>query len=316
VRGRALSSTGRLLGVLVGWLIVTAVAAADEIRIPPHSKPSIRVNSELVLVPVIVTDRRGAPVTGLQEERFRVFDEQQPQQIVSFSVEDAPCSVGLILDISGSMGGGLANAYPAVRRFTEAARTDDEVFLMTFAGQPRLETGFSSDFEDLENRVRSAKPRGWTALFDAVYLALDRMKAARHRRKALIVVSDGIDNRSRYSRRELLARAVESDVQIHNIAVDATTAGAKVIELHEQRRGLLFLQDLAGRTGGLHFVVRTPREAGAAMEEMAKVLHSQYLIGYHPPDRENRSWRRIRVKLDVSDLRVYARGGYFPSGAE
>jgi len=299
---------------LITALLTVALAAPAQVRLTRHSKPSLRVDVSLVLVPVTVTDRRGASVTGLQRDQFQIFEDKAPQQIVSFSSEDVPSSVGLVLDVSGSMKGKLARAYGSTQKLFQVAHPDDEVFLVTFAQRPEMEAEFSSDFEALQKKLQLVKPEGWTSLIDAVYLALDRMRAARTARKALVIVSDGMDNHSRYSRSELMARAVEADVQIYTIAIHDPPRTKKPLEVAEQRQGLFLLQDLANLTGGLHFVIRSIDEISAAAEKIRRALHQQYVSGYRASESRNHSWRKIQVKLEVPHLRIYARRGYFPPG--
>src|SRR3954452_6173295 len=163
----------------------------------------LRVDVNLVLVPVTVTDRKGAVINGLDRSRFQLFEEGVPQAIASFSSEELPASIGLVLDVSGSMRQKLGTAQSLVRALFAGADERDESFLLTCADRPEPQTDLG--------RVQSTRAGGWTALIDSVYQMVDRMRPARHTRQALIVLSDGIDNQSRYTKSELISRAVESD---------------------------------------------------------------------------------------------------------
>lgn len=275
---------------------------------PGHS---IKVDVNMVLVPVTVTDRTGRVVNGLGRENFQVLDESAPQQIVSFSNEDVPTSVGVVFDLSGSMANKMPKARVAVRAFTETANPEDEAFLMTFADRPKMEVDFTSHFADIQSGILFARPGGRTALIDAVYLALRQMRSAHNARKALLVISDGGDNSSRYSEKELRAVAVEADVQIHAIGIHDSPGS------WEEMHGPALLEGLAELTGGQHFVIRDANELTDVAAKIGVALHEQYVIGYYPPGNSlPGKWRKIRVKMLVPKglptLQVSARSGYYP----
>jgi Ca-activated chloride channel family protein len=159
-------------------------------------------------------------------------------------------------------------------------------------------------------RLQSATTGGWTALIDSVQLTLDRMRRPRNARKVLVVVSDGQDNHSRYTKAELISRAVESDAQIYTVAVRERPGARKPIELTEEDRGLILLSDLAQATGGQYFAIDAEEEAPAAAAKILSAMHNQYLIGYYPTDPQRPGRRRIQVKLDSSGVRLYARSVY------
>jgi Ca-activated chloride channel family protein len=184
---------------------------SPELRREVSAAPSIITDVNLVLVPVIVTDRKGRTITGLRPENFRLLEDGAPRNILSFDSEDAPVSLGIVFDLSGSMKRQVPAARSAVRAMLDSAGTEDEVFLMTFADRPELRVAFTKDFESLPNSLLFDSAAGSTALIDAVYLALNEMRSARNPRKALLVVSDGADNNSRYRESELFVRAVEAD---------------------------------------------------------------------------------------------------------
>jgi Ca-activated chloride channel family protein len=185
-----------------------------------NARPAaFRTNAQMVLVPVAVTDRSGKTIEGLQAKDFNVLEDQVPQQIVSFTAEDAPCSVGLVLDVSGSMRNTLDSAKGVAHSFLQTANPEDEFLLLTVSTQPDTISGFTNDIADLEESIGRTSPAGMTALIDTVYLGLNRMRKANQPRRALLILSDGMDNYSRYSKGELMRVALEADVQIYTIIV-------------------------------------------------------------------------------------------------
>jgi Ca-activated chloride channel family protein len=219
----------------------------------------------MVLVPVTVTDHHGKTVEGLKAHNFTILDEKTPQQIVSFSAKDAACSVGLVLDTSGSMRDMLGTAKEVVHAFLTTANSADEFLLLTVSTQPEAVSGFTTDTAELENRVQFTRPGGLTALLDTVYLGLSHMRHASHSRRALLVLSDGMDNHSRYSKSELMRVALETDVQVYSIIFDSNASSltvpyrpgmiAKPGDRRQQPEGGDLLGALATKTGGLHFRV-------------------------------------------------------------
>jgi Ca-activated chloride channel family protein len=282
-------------------------------------------NSEMVLVPVTVTDHYGKTITGLQAEDFNIFEDQNSLQIASFATQDTPCSMGLVLDISGSMQSTLGVVKKSARAFVRAANADDEFLLLTVSTQPSAESAFTSDSEDVEENIASARPGGFTALIDTVYLGLNQMRKARNPQRALVIMSDGMDNHSRYSKAELLRVALEADVQVYSIIIDNGAASsstathpyrpsmiAKPGDQAAQRQGPNLLEELAGKTGGLYFHARNDGEAQEAMVKVGQSLRNEYVIGYRPAEfGQSGKWHRIRVKTTVPKLSVHARSGYY-----
>ncbi|MBZ5627126.1 MAG: VWA domain-containing protein, partial [Acidobacteriia bacterium] len=271
----------------------------------------LRVDVNLVLVPVTVTDRSGKIISGLDKSRFKVFEEGVPQPIVAFSTEDLPASIGLVLDVSGSMKQKLETARSFVQALLAGTDSGDEALFLTCANRPDVQADLTHNIDSLQSILQSARPGGWTALVDSVYLTIDRMKAARNSRKVLVIVSDGQDNHSRYSKPELRSKAIESEAQIYSVATPDPPGFRKAIELVEANRGIAFLSDLAHSTGGLYFQIDSAASISLAAEKISTALHHQYLIGYYSPDPSRNGLRRIQVKLDVPDLRLYARNVYY-----
>lgn len=285
----------------------------------------LQTDARMVLVPVTVIDHHGKTISGLQAKDFTVLDEKTPQRIISFASQDAPCSVGLVLDISGSMRNVLGTAEGVARAFLETANTKDEFILLTVSTRPAATFAFTTDTEALEQSIGANKSGGMTALIDTIYLGLHRMRETSHARKALLILSDGMDNDSRYSESELIRAALESDVQIYTIIISSGSVNAsnsripfrpnlvlKPIDQVENRRGPFLLEQLAEKTGGLHFRVRNDAEAKQAAVKSGQALRNEYVIGYRPPDSAQvGKWRRVSVKSDLRNVNLYLRSGYY-----
>lgn len=273
--------------------------------------PAFRTDSTLVLVPVTVVDRRGAIVNGLASDAFTLTENGVPQQIRSFSQEDVPVSMGIVLDLSGSMHRVLGTAKESLRALLHDANPADEAFLSAVSTRPRTYCGFTRDFDEFLRRVASENAGGSTALIDTIYGSLQQLRSGVHARKALLVISDGMDNHSRYSREELLQLALEADAQIYTIAVGFGSQTAKPIELMEEKKGVLFLEELAAKTGGISFIVHRENEIAEAASTIGQALRNQYAIGYVPESIGHTGlWRKIKVKVAGPGVKVHARTGY------
>ncbi len=275
---------------------------------------SLRADVDLVLVPVTVIDRRGATVADLKREQFHVFEDKVERQIVAFSSEETPCSIGLVFDLSGSMRHRIEEAKSAARALLNNTAEGDEVFLVTFSDRPEPGTQFAQDLVGVEHHLEVARTGGRTALVDAVYLAANRMRSARHPHRVLIVVSDGMDNHSRYSRGELKPMLLESDVQVYTIGVHDPPRDRKPIELRDEQNGVHLMESIADVTGGLHFRVRGLADAREAAGRIGRVIHHQYLLGYRPVKPGPEGWRTIRVKVEAPSVHLYARSRYYSPG--
>jgi len=304
-------------------LLLLAVGEAEAQR--PAKAPTFRTNAQLVLVPVTVTDRNGKTVENLRAEDFNVFEDRAPQRILSFSTEDAPCSVALVLDISGSMHDTLSGAKEIAQAFFGTANPGDEFRLLTVSTQPAAMPGFTSDTAALEESIGFTKPGGFTALIDTVYLGLSGMREATWPRRAVLIISDGMDNHSRYSQDELRRFAIEADVQIYTIIINNGSASSstnvapyrsslteKPWDRAEERQGPEMLEKLSDETGGLHFRARNDVDAKEAVIKAGRALRKEYVIGYHPPgSAASGKWHRIRVKTNASKVTIHARGSYY-----
>lgn len=274
----------------------------------------INVNVNRVLVNVTVTDPYDRIVTGLDQSNFQVFDDKVRQKILSFSTQDAPISVGLIFDTSGSMSDKIQKSKEAALQFFQTANPQDEFMLISFSERPDLISGFTSRFANLQDRLLFVKAGGRTALLDAIYLGLEEMKKATTSRKALLIISDGGENHSRYTERDIKEMVKESDVEIYAIGVFEPLASRG--RTPEEAAGPGLLSDLANTTGGRMFSVEDPNELPDIAEKISIELRNQYVIGYKPSNLVyDGRWRRIKVKLDpprgLPPLQVYARTGYY-----
>jgi Ca-activated chloride channel family protein len=274
----------------------------------------IKRDVNLVLVPVSVTDQLQRLVTGLGQDNFQVFEGKKPQEIQHFSSEDTPVSVGIILDSSGSMKDKMDRVREAVHQFCETANPQDEFFMITFADEPHLVSDFTSVPEEIEKELLFTLPKGRTALLDAVYMALGKMREARYGKKALLIISDGGDNHSRYGEREVKAAVKESDVMIY-----AVGTFDRYVPTEEERLGPYLLSSIAEPTGGRAFTLQNPNDLPAVAHRIGTELRTQYVIGYRPQDApHDGKWHKISVKLrlprKLSFLRAHAKTGYYAHG--
>ena len=278
-----------------------------------HTRP-IMVNVDMVVIGVTVTDPYDRIVTGLDKNNFEVFDEKVSQNILTFSTEDSPISVGMIFDSSGSMADKIEKSKEAALQFFKTSNPEDEFMLIDFNERPDLISAFTSKFDKLQDRLLFVKSGGKTALLDALYLGLNQMKKAHSSRKALLVISDGGDNHSRYTENEVKRAVRESDVQIYSVAVLEPLASRN--RTPEEAAGPGLLSDLSEVSGGRMFSVEDASELPDIAEKISIELRNEYVIGYKPSNmvRDGR-WRRIRVKLDpprgLPPLQVYNRTGYY-----
>jgi len=275
----------------------------------------IRTSVNLVLVPVTITDDLHRPVVGLGVENFQLFEGKQAREIKNFSSEDTPVSVGILVDTSGSMGYKLERAREAVVQFCEAANPQDEFFLITFADTPRLTSDFTSSPEHLESDLLTARSKGQTALLDAIYMSLQKMRKARYARKALLILSDGGDNHSRYTEKDLKSALREADVTVYSVGMFD-----RYVATQEERLGPELLRTVADMTGGHAFVIGDAKQLPALTRTIGTQLRHQYMLAYQPQALpHDQKWRKIRVKLRLPKrfnylLHVEARPGYYAGG--
>jgi VWFA-related protein len=284
-------------------ILLSAAWSAD--RAPTSD---FRVDSKLVLIPVSVTDPNNHAVTGLPREAFHVFEGKVEQTLVQFSAEDAPVSIGIVFDSSGSMRDKMAASRNAVAQFLALANPEDEFFLVDFNATAQVAIPFTDDVSRIREQLLNIKADGRTALLDAVTLAIDSMKSARNPRRALLIISDGGDNDSRYTESEIRRRVRESDLWIYSIGLDDRLG----ITLPEEDHGPTLLSHLAAASGGRYFTVRNPSELSEAAAAIGLELRNQYVIGYRPAAPARNRYHKVQVRLMAGrDLRVTWKPGYY-----
>lgn len=322
------------LVALAGW-----VSAADEktavkpdnrdarVAIEPRAKPgsdkqsvlerrggNIRIDTTLVQINVTVTDPLNRFVTGLDKDYFKLFEDKVQQEVSQFSSEDAPLSIGLVFDTSGSMGPKLQKSRQAANQFFKTANPEDEFFLITFSDRPELVVPFTADTEELQNRLTFVQSKGKTALLDGVYLAMNHMKKARNPRKALLIISDGGDNSSRYTESEIKNAVREADVQIYAIGIFEGVASRG--RTPEELAGPGLLNEIAEQTGGRAFAVDNLAELPDVAAKIGMELRNQYVLYYTPKNQQrDGKYRHVSVKLvqprGLPPLKAFFRLGYY-----
>lgn len=275
---------------------------------------SIRIDKTLVQINVTVTDPLNRFVTGLDKEYFRLFEDKVEQQIAQFSSEDAPLTVGLVFDTSGSMGSKLQKSRQAAAAFFRTANPEDEFFLVTFNDRPELSVPLTTDIESLQNKLTFTQSKGRTALLDGVYMAMNQMKKARNPRKALLIISDGGDNSSRYTESEIKNAVREADVQIYAIGIYEPMASRG--RTSEEMAGPGLLSEVAEQTGGRAFAVDNLAELPDVAAKIGMELRNQYVLYYTSKNQDrDGKYRRVQVKLvqprGLPPLKAFYRLGYY-----
>ncbi len=278
-----------------------------------HTKP-LRVDVNLVLVPVAVTDSMNHPLLSLKRQDFTLYEGASQQEIRYFSHEDAPISVALVLDCSASMKNKIEYERQALEEFFSNANSEDEYFAVTVSDKPRLIASAEDSVGTLEDRLSASTPKGKTALFDAIYLAIAKMRSARYQRRALLIISDGGDNTSRYTHDEIKRVIEEADVLTYAIGI-FDEEPIPLLKTFEERMGRNWLSDLTDASGGRTVAADNREKIPEIAALVSRELRSQYVLGYRPsnPARDGK-WRRIRVKVttpsDAVKFQVHYKEGY------
>jgi Ca-activated chloride channel homolog len=281
---------------------------------PIRRDQAVHINVNLALVNVTVTDPYNRLVTGLDPDNFRVFEDNIEQEVVNFSSEDVPISIGVILDLSGSMANKLGKAKEAALQFFKTANPQDEFFLVGFNEHVRLLSPFTHNVEDLQSGMLSASAIGRTALLDAIYLGLSQMRNASYSKRALLIISDGGDNSSRYNEKDIKGLVREADTQLYSIGIfDAFEYRSRT---PEELNGPTLLREMTELTGGRIFIVEDPNDLPDIAAKIGAELRNQYILGYHPSNRaRDARWRKIKIKLrtpkGLPPLSVHAKTGYY-----
>jgi Ca-activated chloride channel family protein len=279
-------------------------------------KPSqvLHVDVDLALVNVVVTDPYNRLVTGLDSDNFRIFEDNVEQEITTFSSEDVPISIGVIFDCSGSMSNKLGKAREAAIEFFKTGNPKDEFFLVSFNERAELMGSFTNSVEDLQSRLMLTSSKGRTALLDAIYLGLSQMRGAHNAKRALLILSDGGDNHSRYEERDIKQLVKEADTQLYAIGMfDPLGYRSRT---PEELNGPSLLNEITEMTGGRVFAADNLNELPDIATKIGLELRNQYVLGYRPSNKiHDGRWRRIKIKMraprGLPPLSVYSKTGYY-----
>jgi len=333
------SSTIRA-AALWSWLSVATILLApcawaqsiDEVHVAPRSRASqalhpgtdgsgqdsaakrLRVDVDLVLVPTTVTDHMNHPIVDLQRQDFGIYEDNAQQQIRYFGEEDAPISVGLILDVSRSMTNKIDTERRAVEEFFKSANPQDDYFVISLADRPRLIADTTESLEEIEHKLALVIPDGHTALLDAIYLGVSKMRTARYPRRALLIISDGGDNHSHYTAKETKSMVEESDVLVYGIGI-FDTMPMPVFKTLEERLGERLLAEITAASGGRTISADKREKVPEIASAISWELRQQYVLGYKSTNGlHDGKWRSIKVLVTASagdpPLRAHYKRGY------
>jgi Ca-activated chloride channel family protein len=284
---------------------------ADKPQTAPKS-PTLKVDVDLVLVNATVTDPQNRYVTGLEKEHFQIWEDKLEQKIEYFSAEDVPISLGVIFDVSGSMKDKISTARDAAVTFLKTGNPEDEYFLVEFANRPEVAEDFTTDVSRLQNRLLFAPAKGMTAMYDSVYLGLEKLREGDNPKKALLLITDGEDNRSRYTFSNVKDFVKEQDVQIYSIGiVDDFNS-----QLGSGHTGRAMIEELSDLTGGRAFFPDSVYDLEDICTKIAVELKNQYVIGYNSTNAaKDGKWRKLRLKINppkgLPHLNVRSKSGYY-----
>jgi Ca-activated chloride channel family protein len=275
-----------------------------------RAKP-MRMDVDIALVPVTVMDEANRPVITLGKSNFKLFESGEQKDIRYFSTEDAPISVGILLDLSFSMKDKIDTARQALHQFFENCNPDDDYFVIGFSDYPAMLADATHSTASIEDKMAFAVPHGNTALLDAIYMGLDRLQKAQYSRRALVIISDGGDNHSRYAKNEIRRIVQEADVEIYGLGIFS-----KVFKTYEEWSGERLLTEITEATGGHTITINDVQKLPEIAANLSRELRSQYLLGYSPGHRvQNAPWRKIKVQVIQTvpgpTLHVYNKQGYF-----
>jgi Ca-activated chloride channel homolog len=274
----------------------------------------LKLDVDLALVNVTVTDPYNRLVTGLDPDNFRVYEDNVEQEVVTFSSEDVPISIGVIFDMSGSMTNKIGKAREAAIQFFKTANPQDEFFLVSFNERAELTSAFTNSVEDLQSRMMLAAPKGRTALLDAIYLGLSQMRGAKNGKRALLILSDGGDNHSRYNESDIKRLVKEADTQLYAIGIFDPLGYRN--RTPEELNGPSLLSEVTEMTGGRVFAVENLNDLPDIASKIGMELRNQYVLGYRPSNKAHDArWRKIKIKLrapkGLPPLNVYSKTGYY-----
>ena len=274
----------------------------------------LHMDVDLALINVTVTDPYNRLVTGLDPDNFRVYEDNIEQEVVTFSSEDVPISIGVIFDFSGSMANKIGKAREAALQFFKTANPQDEFFLVSFNERAELTSAFTNSIEDIQSRMMMTAPKGRTALLDAIYLGLSQMRGAKNGKRALLILSDGGDNHSRYNESDIKRLVKEADTQLYAIGIFDPLGYRN--RTPEELNGPSLLGEVTEMTGGRVFAVENLNELPDIASKIGMELRNQYVLGYRPSNKAHDArWRKIKIKLrapkGLPPLNVYSKTGYY-----
>jgi Ca-activated chloride channel family protein len=291
----------------------------DDVRKDSAGRPIkpgrlIQLDVDLALLNVTVTDPYNRLVTGLEPDNFRVYEDNIEQEVITFSAEDVPISIGVIFDFSGSMSNKVGKAREAAVQFFKTANPQDEFFLVSFNERAELTSSFTNSVEDLQSRMMLTAPRGRTALLDALYLGLSQMRGAHNAKRALLILSDGGDNHSRYNESDIKRLVKEADTQLYAIGIFDPIGSRN--RSPEELNGPSLLSEVTEMTGGRVFNVEKLEELPDIASKIGMELRNQYVLGYRPSNKAHDArWRKVKIKLrapkGLPPLSVYSKTGYY-----
>lgn len=272
-----------------------------------------RVNVDLVLVPVTVTDPKQQPVTTLLQKDFALYEDEKAQAIRYFSVEAEPMSIAILFDVSKSMTDKVELERAALVEFCNNADPRDEYFAIAFSRRPMLLAASTRSIDDIQEQLTSIVPGGPTAMLDAIYMAQAQLRSAKYKRKAIVLITDGGDNASRYTMRDIKKLVEESDVEIYAIGLFETF----FFNTFEEMMGKKWLREITDRTGGRTLTVESRDKLPEAAAEISREMRSRYVLGYTPIRETPHRWKTLRVELNslIRDrqLRAHYKNGYYTS---
>jgi Ca-activated chloride channel family protein len=291
----------------------------DDVRKDSAGRPIkpgrlIQLDVDLALLNVTVTDPYNRLVTGLEPDNFRVYEDNIEQEVITFSAEDVPISIGVIFDFSGSMSNKVGKAREAAVQFFKTANPQDEFFLVSFNERAELSSSFTNSVEDLQSRMMLTAPKGRTALLDALYLGLSQMRGAHNAKRALLILSDGGDNHSRYNESDIKRLVKEADTQLYAIGIFDPIGSRN--RSPEELNGPSLLSEVTEMTGGRVFNVERLEDLPDIASKIGMELRNQYVLGYRPSNKAHDArWRKVKIKLrapkGLPPLSVYSKTGYY-----
>ncbi len=278
-----------------------------EARVKP-----LRVDVNVVLVPVVVADAMNHPIVGLEKQNFELSDNYEQEEIQYFSAEDSPISVGLLVDVSKSMTDKVDAERDAVSEFFKNANPEDDYFVVAFSSQPEMLTEVTQSIGTIQSKLGAVVPNGSTAMLDAISVAMTRLRSAKYKRRALLIISDGGDNNSHHTYREIKRLVRDSDVEVYAIGLFDTT----FFKTYEEFMGKKWLSDITDATGGRTVTIDSTSKMGEAAAAISTEMRSQYILGYRPSHAESDGKRRqIKVRVinpstSNAQLQAYYKRGY------